>query len=364
MRIGIVGTGKICDIYLKNIKERFTSNTVTAVADLLEERARDKAKEYGIPYALPTEELLISDEVDAVLNLTIPAVHAEICEKAIRAGKHVFTEKPLATDFDDGKRLLDLAKEKGVLLGSAPDTFLGGGLQTVRSLLDEGAIGMPVGVAAFLMGRGPENWHPNPHFFYQPGAGPLFDVGPYYITAMVTLLGPVKRLSAAAKISFPERHITEGARKGEKIPVTTPTYVAGTLEFVSGVIGTLITTFDVYKSRVPRIDIYGSEGSLGVPDPNTFGGPVQLFKPGDSDWADVPIKHSYTENSRGIGLTDLTRAAEAGREPRANGTLALHCLEIMHGLLESGGSGSFYEMTTSCERPAPLATGLADGTLD
>lgn len=364
MRIGIIGVGKISDIYLTNTRDRFTENQVVAVADLLKERAQEKAAEYGVPKVLSVDELINDPDVDAVLNLTIPAVHAEICEKTLNAGKHSFTEKPLATSLDDGKRIVALAKEKGLRLGSAPDTFLGGGLQTVRKLLDDGWIGTPVGVTAFMTGRGPENWHPNPHFFYQPGAGPLFDMGPYYITTMVTLLGPVKRLSAATRISFPERLVTAGALKGERIPVSTPTYVAGTLEFASGAVGTLVVSFDVWKSRLPRIDLFGSAGSIGVPDPNTFWGPVQIFRPGQDDWVDVPLSHGYSENSRGIGLLDMTHAATVGRPHRASGELALHVLEVMHGLLHSGETGGFYEMTTSCDRPEALPVGLADGEVD
>jgi len=364
MKVGIVGCGKISDIYLKNCHQRFPGMQVAAVADLVTEYAQAKADQYAIPKVLPVDELIADPEVEAVLNLTIPAAHAEICEKTLLAGKHSFTEKPLAIDFQDGKRLVDLAAEKGVRLGSAPDTFLGGGLQTVRKLLDDGWIGSPVAATAFMTGRGPEGWHPNPHFFYQRGAGPLFDMGPYYITALVTLLGPVRRLSAATRITFKERVATSKERYGERIPVEVPTHVAGTLEFASGAIGTLVVSFDVWKSRLPRIDLFGSLGSIGVPDPNTFWGPVQLFRPGADDWAEVPLSHGYAENSRGVGLLDMVRAAESGRPHRANGEVALHVLEVMHGLLESGETGAFYDMTTTCERPAALPVGLNDGELD
>ena len=240
MKIGIVGCGKISDIYLKNCHQRFPGMEVAAVADLITEVAQAKADEYGVKRVLTVDELVADPEVEAVLNLTIPSAHAEICEKTILAGKHSYTEKPLSIDFEDGKRLVNLAEEKGVRLGSAPDTFLGGGLQTVRKLLDDGWVGSPVAATAFMTGRGPEGWHPNPHFFYQRGAGPLFDMGPYYITAMVTLLGPVKRLAAATRVTFKERIATSKERYGERIPVEVPTHVAGTLEFESGAIGTLV----------------------------------------------------------------------------------------------------------------------------
>ena len=364
MKVGIVGCGKISDIYLKNCHGRFPGLEVVALADLVTEAAQAKAEQYDIRKVLPVDELIADPEVEAVLNLTVPSAHAEICEKTLAAGKHSFTEKPLAIDLADGKRLVELAAKKGVRLGAAPDTFLGGGLQTVRKLLDDGWVGEPVAATAFMMGRGPEGWHPNPAFFYQRGAGPLFDMGPYYITTLVTLLGPVRRLSAATRITFKERIATSKERYGEKIPVEVPTYVAGTLEFVSGAIATLVVSFDVWKSRVPRIDLFGTLGSIGVPDPNTFWGPVQLFRPGADDWAEVPLSHGYSENSRGVGLLDMTRAAETGRPHRATGELSLHVLEVMHGLLESGESGAFYDMSTSCERPAALPVGLNDGELD
>ena len=364
MKVGIVGCGKISDIYLTNCHERFAGMEVVALADLITEVAQAKADQYGIGRVLTVDELIADPEIDAVLNLTIPSAHAEICEQAIRAGKHAYTEKPLAIDFEDGARLLSLAKEQGVRLGAAPDTFLGGGLQTVRKLLDDGWVGEPVAATAFMTSRGPEGWHPNPAFFYQRGAGPLFDMGPYYITSLVSLLGPVRRLFASTRTTFRERIATSKERYGERIPVEVPTYVAGTLEFVSGAIGTLVVSFDVWKSRLPRIDLFGTLGSIGLPDPNTFWGPVQLFRPGSDDWAEVPLSHGYAENSRGVGLLDLAGAVAGGRPHRASGELSLHVLEVMHGLLEAGDSGTPYEMTTSCERPAALPVGLNDGEMD
>ena len=364
MRVGIVGCGKISDIYLKNCHQRFPGVEVVALADLLTEVAQDKAEAYGIARVLPVEELIADPDIDAVLNLTVPSAHADISEQTVRAGKHAYTEKPLAIDLADGKRLLDLARKQGVRLGAAPDTFLGGGLQTVRKLLDDGWVGEPVAATAFMTGRGPEGWHPNPAFFYQRGAGPLFDMGPYYITTLVTLLGPVKRLSAATRITFNERTATSKERYGERIPVEVPTYVAGTLEFQSGAIGTLVVSFDVWKSRLPRIDLFGTLGSIGLPDPNTFWGPVMLFRPGADDWAEVPLSHGYSENSRGVGLLDMARAAETGRPHRASAEVSLHVLEVMHGLLHSGETGDFYDMTTTCERPAALPVGLNDGEMD
>ena len=364
MKVGIVGCGKISDIYLKNCHQRFPGVEVVALADLITEVAQNKAEAYGIARVLSVDELIADPDIDAVLNLTVPSAHAEICEQAIRAGKHAYTEKPLAIDLADGKRLLDLARKQGVRLGAAPDTFLGGGLQTVRKLLDDGWVGQPVAATAFMTGRGPEGWHPNPAFFYQRGAGPLFDMGPYYITTLVTLLGPVKRLSAATRMTFKERIATSKERYGERIPVEVPTYVAGTLEFESGAIGTLVVSFDVWKSRLPRIDLFGTLGSIGLPDPNTFWGPVQLFRPGTEDWAEVPLSHGYSENSRGVGLLDMARAVEAGRPHRASAEVSLHVLEVMHGLLDSGDHGAFYDMTTTCERPAALPVGLNDGEMD
>ena len=238
-------------------------------------------------------------------------------------------------------------------MGCAPDTVLGGGLQTCRKLIDDGAIGTPVAAVAFMPSHGPEAWHPDPEFFYKTGAGPLFDMGPYYLTALITLLGPIERVSAAARISFPERLITSQPHAGKQIAVETPTHVVGLLEFASGAVGTLLTSFDIWAANLPRIEIYGSAGSLSVPDPNIFGGRVQLWQP-DTKWQDVELTHPYTESLRGLGVADMADAIQSGRPHRANGDLGFHVLDAMHGILEAARDGQRVQLSSQCERPEPM----------
>jgi predicted dehydrogenase len=308
-------------------------------------------------------ELLADPAIEIVINLTIPATHAEVSLAAIAAGKHVQSEKPLAISRADGQQILAAAAAKGVRLGCAPDTFLGGGLQTCRKLIDDGEIGQPVGATAFMMSGGPESWHPNPIFFYQQGAGPMFDMGPYYLTALIHLLGPVVRVSGASRISFAERVATSQARQGERIPVEVPTYVAGLLNFASGPIASLITTFDVPGgSNLPNIEIYGSEGSLRAPDPNIFGGPVLLRRAGSKEWQEMPLSHD-SEVMRGIGVADMATAIRAGQPHRTSGELAYHVLDLMHAFEDSSQSGRHIEIESSCQRPAALPLGLAKGQL-
>jgi predicted dehydrogenase len=363
VKVGVVGCGTISGIYLKNSK-LFESFDVVACADILPERAAARAEEYGVPKSCTVEELLDDPAIELVLNLTIPAVHAEVSRAALAAGKSVYSEKPLAVTRADGRRLLDLAAERGRRIGCAPDTFLGGGLQTCRKLIDDGWIGEPVAATAFFASHGPEGWHPDPDFYYQPGAGPLFDMGPYYLTALIHLLGPVRRVAAAARISTPERLITSQPKYGTTIAVNTPTHVTGVLDFASGVIGTVITSFDIWANNLPRIEIYGSQGTLSVPDPNTFRGPVRLRRAGATEWSDLPLTHGYTENSRGLGVADLAYALRSGRPHRASGALAYHVLDCMQAFLDSAGAGRHVTLESTCERPAPLPLGLLEGRLD
>src|SRR5262249_6114053 len=237
------------------------------------------------------DRLLGNPDIEIVLNLTIPLAHAGVCTEALEAGKHVYVEKPLAVSFVDGDRLMRLAKDRGIRVGAAPDTFMGGGLQTCRMLIDDGAIGQPVAATAFMLCHGHESWHPDPAFYYHHGGGPMFDMGPYYLTALVSLLGPVKRVTGSTRVTFPERTITSQPKHGEIIKVEVPTHVAGVLDFASGTIATIVTSFDVWSAEVPRIEIYGTHGTLSLPDPNTFGGPVRLRKSGEKDWTDVQITH-------------------------------------------------------------------------
>jgi predicted dehydrogenase len=357
--VGVIGCGTISSIYLQMAK-RLRILDVQACADLYLERAQARATEFDIPRACSVEALLADPEIEVVLNLTVPAAHAEITLAALEAGKHVYTEKPLAISRIDGRRVLDEAKERRLRLGSAPDTFLGGGLQTCRKLIDDGWIGEPVAAVAFMMSRGPERWHPDPAFFYQQGAGPMLDMGPYYLTALVSLLGPIRRVTGSARITFAERTITSQPRFGATIPVTTPTHIAGVLDFASGAVGTIITSFDVWASNVPRIEVYGTHGSLSVPDPNTFGGPVRVRRAGAEAWSELPLTHGYTENSRGIGLAEMAYALRSGRPHRADGDLAYHVLDVMQAFEESSEQGQHVEMSSTCSRPAPLLGSLLE----
>jgi predicted dehydrogenase len=359
VKVGVIGCGVISSIYFETIKSLKILEAV-ACADLFLERAQARAAEFEVPRASSVEALLADPEVELVINLTIPAAHAEVALAALQAGKHVYNEKPLSISRDDARRMLDVAQERGLLVGNAPDTFLGGGLQTCRKLLDDGWIGEPVAAFAAMTGHGPERWHPDPAFFYQRGAGPMLDMGPYYLTALVALLGPIRRVTGSARITFPERMITSAPRYGQTITVETPTHLAGVLDFASGVIGTLITSFDVWSSRLPRIEIYGTRGSLGVPDPNTFGGPVLVRRAGAQDWSEAPLTHGYHENSRGIGVADMAYALRLGRPQRASGALAYHVLDLMLAFEESSEQGRHIEISSACERPAPLGLGVQD----
>lgn len=353
VKVGIVGCGNISTIYLTNAK-RFPSFQIDAVSDLVPERAKARAAEHGVRRAIEVDELIADSEIDLVLNLTIPAAHAAVSHAAAKAGKSIYTEKPLTIDLSEGQELLQLAKANDTFVGCAPDTFLGAGLQTCRKLIDDGAIGEPVAATAFMLGHGPEGWHPDPNFFYQYGAGPLFDMGPYYLTALVSLLGPIRRVTGSARASFAERTIGSEPKKGEKIAVNVPTHSAAVLDFVAGPIATLVTSFDVW-ARENRIEIYGSEATLALPDPNTFGGPVRLRRAGETEWEDIPLSHDFADNSRGIGLWDMATGIAERRPYRASGDLALHVLETMHAVHRASGEGRHIEIVSNVERPAPLS---------
>ncbi len=352
--VGIVGAGYISTIYLENCTKRFDNLRVVGIADLMMDRARDQAATFGVE-ALTVDELLAHPEIEILINLTIPAAHAEVGQLAIAAGKSIYTEKPLATTPADARRLLALAAERGVRVGAAPDTFLGGGLQTVRALLDEGAIGRPVAATGMMLTAGHERWHPNPDFYYQPGGGPLWDMGPYYLTALLALLGPVERVAGTASVSFDTRTIKSGPRAGETVPVDTPTHILTLLDFASGPRGSLTTSFDVHDTRGSTLVIYGSEGTLRLPDPNTFGGPIELLKPGADAWEPVETRFPFTDNSRGLGVSDMARALCEGGPHRASGEMAAHVVDIMDAVLRSSAEGRHIAVTSTFERPAPLS---------
>ena len=353
VKVGVVGCGTISGIYLANLTKKFDNVEVAAVADLLPERAREKAAEHGIPRACSVEELLSDPGIEVVLNLTVPLSHAEVTLQAIAAGKHVYSEKPLSISLREGERILTLARKKGVAVGVAPDTFLGSGIQTCIRLINEGAIGVPVAATAFMTCHGHESWHPDPAFYYAQGGGPVFDMGPYYFTALIALLGPAQRVCGSVKRTFPRRLVATGPKAGEAISVEVPTHAAGTIDFAIGAAATFVMSFDVWHAQLPRIEIYGSEGSLSVPDPNTFGGPVRIRASTDTEWLDVPVPALYADNSRGLGLSEMVDALREGRPHRASGALGLHVLEIMHAVHEASSSERYSTLKFPVGRPEP-----------
>jgi len=352
--VGVVGCGVISEIYLSNAA-LFPQIELRAVADLNPEAARAKAEAHRVPAMTPAE-LMARDDIDIVLNLTIHAAHVEVGLAALEAGKHVYSEKPLAGSTAEARQLVDAAEARGLRVGCAPDTFLGGAHQTARALLDAGHIGRPTAGTATLMLPGHERWHPNPDFYYAgPGAGPLFDMGPYYITAMIALLGPVRRVTALAARGRDSRTIATGPRAGQSVPVETPTHLTGVMEFASGALVQLVTSFDVRAHGHAPLELYGTEGSLDIPDPNRFDGTVRLFR---EDWQDQPTTHAHGDgNCRGLGLAEMAAAITAGRPQRASGTLALHVLEVIETLLASAESGAAIALQTTCERPPAMTAG-------
>jgi len=362
IKIGIIGCGNISPVYFQASKTLEVLDLV-GCADLDLSRAQKRAEEYGVQ-AFSVDQMLNHPDVKIIINLTIPKAHGEVGLKALRAGKSVYNEKPLALSREEGREMLALAKEKGLLVGGAPDTFLGGGIQTCRKLIDDGVIGEPVSATAFMMGHGHESWHPDPEFYYQPGGGPMFDMGPYYLTALVYLMGPVKRVTGSTRITFPERTITSQPKNGQKITVRVPTHIAGVMDFANGAVGTIITSFDVWGHSLPPIEIHGTLGSLSVPDPNTFGGPVKLRKAGEREWTEVPLTHGYAKQYRGLGVADMAYALQSHRPYRANGELTYHVLDIMHAFHDASDKGQHVQLQSTCAQPSGLPTGLAEGKLD
>jgi len=353
-KIGIIGCGNISRAYFQGCGF-FPNLEIVACADLNVALAQEKAAEWNIPRGCSVDELLADPEIELVVNLTIPAAHASVDMQILEAGKHSYSEKPFAVEREDGLKVLALAKEKNLRTGCAPDTFLGGGIQTCIKLIDDGWIGTPVAATAFMMSSGPESWHPNPTFYYQKGGGPMFDMGPYYLTALIALMGPVRRITGSTRVTREERIATGEATYGLKIPVETPTHVAAVLDFHSGPIATLVTSFDVQSANLPNIEIYGTEGSIRVPDPNGFGGPVLVNRVGSNEWKEVPILHDSSEPGRGTGVADMAAAIKTGRPHRVSGELAYHVLDLMHGVHDASKEGRHIDVQSTCERPAPLS---------
>ena len=361
--VGVVGCGNISGIYFQNLTQTFLNVEVLACADLDAARAKEAAEKWNIPHIMTFEEMLEKEEIQIILNLTTPKSHYSICKQALLAGKNVYVEKPLSLSVEDGLELVRLAEENGLLLGGAPDTFMGAGIQTCRKLIEDGYIGRPVAASAFMMCRDHESWHPDPEFYYKTGGGPMLDMGPYYLTALVNLMGGVSEVCGMNTSAFPTRTITSEKKYGQTITVETDTHVAGLLRFASGAVGTIITSFDVSASTLPRIEIYGTKGSVLVPDPNTFGGPVQLSTMDKGGFKEVPLTHIYAENSRGIGVSDMAKCLLDGGSLRAGCGLTSHVLEIMCALKESDERKQYISLKTSCDKPEPVSADLIKGQI-
>jgi len=362
LNVGVMGCGNISEIYFK-MSKTFPVLNVVACADLDITRALDKASLHGL-CAMTPEELYADKTIDIILNLTVPKAHVDVDIKALTSGKHVYAEKPLGVDLAQGKKVIELARKLHLRVGSAPDTFLGAGIQTCRKIIEDGLIGKPIAAEAFMVCSGHESWHPSPEFYYEKGGGPMLDMGPYYLTALVNLLGPAKKTAAMAVKSFKERIITSKPKFGKHVKVETPTHLTGAVEFKEGAVATLIMSFDVKRSVLPRIEIHGTEGSIVVPDPNTFGGPVKLFNKKTKDWKEMPLPFNYAKNTRSLGLADMAQGIISGRKHRASGELALHVLETMLSFEKSYKTGKHIEIKNSCQKPAPFPLKMKKGILD
>lgn len=372
VKVGVVGCGMISSIYLKNCTQVFNHILkVIACADLMPELARKRAEEFSVPTYCTVEELLANQDIDVVLNLTAPAAHAEINMRALHAGKHIYTEKPFALRREEAQEVLALAESKGLLVGCAPDTFMGASLQTCRKLIDDGWIGTPYGAnATIIMGSAGDGMHPNFQNFLKLGGDPMMDMGPYYLTALINLLGPVRRVTGSANQLHAKIKVQnpKSSRYGDTIPVEAPTNVAAVLDFHSGAVASLQAAKESFGYK-PRLEIFGTEGNMTVPDPNFFGPVPGLdttviiqFRSGQSK--EIPLTHGFTEDSRGIGLADIAYAIRSGRANRASGRLAEHVLDISLAIFEASTEERHIHLQTHVERPAPLPLGLKFNQLD
>lgn len=352
LNVGIIGTGNIAPAYLKGSSNYPEDITITTVADLDMARAQNFAAEHGLT-AMTVAELLANPDIDIVINLTVPLVHAEVSQQIIAAGKSVYTEKPLATNREDGRRIIEAAKAKGVFVGSAPDTFLGSSGQTARKALDEGVIGTPVAATAIFVSPGPDSWHPNPFFYYQTGGGPVFDMAPYYLTTSINLFGPVTHVTAMAGRGMTNRVAGHATIKGQPIPISVDTHTAGTLRFENGVIATVIFSFDVWAANLPRIEVYGTNGSIAVPDPNRFDGETKVWTSTKREW-EILSPVGRADIQRGAGVADMARAIRDGAPQRASGALGFHVLDIMSALDEAAATGQMVKLSTRVDRPAAV----------
>ncbi|MBA8834261.1 MULTISPECIES: Gfo/Idh/MocA family protein [Rhizobium] len=370
--VGIIGCGNISTTYF-SLAPLFKGLKVLACADINAQAAEARAKEYGVK-AQTIDALLFNDEIDVVVNLTIPDAHFRVSKAILEAGKHVYSEKPLVLSLEEGEELRRIAKQKNLAVGCAPDTFLGGAHQLARKFIDDGGIGRVTSGACYVMSPGMEMWHPNPDFFFLPGGGPILDLGPYYIANLINLIGPVKRVGGMTSMASPTRTITSEPRNGEIIPVKTPTTIQALLEFVNGATVTLTASWDVWSHRHANMELYGTDGSLYVPDPNFFGGVVEAsgrdkdIKPLEA-W-EHPFGKINQENPNGAranyrtaGLADMVMALIEGRDARCSLDRTLHGVDVMTSILKSGEEGRFIDLTTTCTQPAALGIEEAQALL-
>ena len=394
-KVAMIGVGAISGIYLKNITEVFKEVELVGLCDLIPGR-QDKGYEFvkeqqakGLKCEMPKiykdmHEAFADPEVSVILNLTRPYEHYEVTKAALLAGKHVFEEKPLAVDMEEATELVELAKQKGLMLGGAPDTFMGAGIQTARRVIDSGLIGDVIGADCAMICRGHETWHPDPEFYYKRGGGPMLDMGPYYVTALLNLIGEAKGVIGMTKKTFENRTITSQPHFGTNVTVDVDTHLTGSIEFSNGAIATIVTTFDAHYTSQARFEVYGTEGTLIVPDPNTFGGPVLLFRREDMvfgprvdpalvkpeeiraypHYRQIPLMFGYRENSRALGLADMCKAIETGRDFRANAEQTLHVLEILTSFSKSSQSKKYIDLTTKYTRGKPMPNAGMPGVLD
>jgi len=351
--VGVIGCGNVSDSYFRHAQKYspFIKFISCAARDV--SRATAKAAQHGVK-GCSVDELLADPAVQIVLNLTNPASHTAVNLAALRAGKHVYSEKPFAVNYAEGLKVLAESKKRRLRVGCAPDTVLGPGIQTCRKLIDDGAIGKPISATANFLNHGSEGWHPNPDFFYQPGGGPLFGGGPYHLSALVTMLGPVKSVSAVAKTTFKERFITSQPLAGQKINVRTPTHITALLEFSQGTVATLTMSFDVWAHHLPALEIHGTEGSLQCSDPFQFGGEVQVWAGPSKQWRAVPPVYA-DDLGRSLGLAEMAQATCERRPHRTTGEMALHVTEIMEKIQIAAVKKSAQRLKSTCRRPEPLA---------
>jgi predicted dehydrogenase len=359
INIGIVGAGNISARYMKGL-QNFPGLSVKYIADIDHGRAAALAAEFSVPGSGGAEDLLADESIDVVINLTPPNLHASTVIQALEAGKSVYVEKPLATNREDALLMLKAERENPGILGSAPDTFLGSAGQTARHAIDAGLIGTPIGASAFVRSSRAETWHPNPGFLFEQGGGPVMDMGPYYIAALVNCLGPIRRVSAEARIGSPTRTVTAPDRVVDEVPVSVNTHASAVFSFESGAVGTILMSFDVWDTTLPRIEIYGTEGTLGLNDPNTFDGDVRLKRREHSEWQVLePVTPLFgavgtpEQHRRGLGVNDLAGAL-AGQPHRANSAFAFHVLDAMLAIDESAAAGQAIVLESRADRPAPV----------